>query len=106
MEKYKLEKGIFGFLDGQGFSIHDMRDLLTRYALTKNILRPKNKRTKWYVFISELAQDNFIEFLKFYKENNKHTKNCKKSKLHSYNEWYDECNSDGSFAYNEIAKDF
>lgn len=100
MEKYKLQQGIFNFLNNKGYSIHDMRFLLTGYALTKGIKRPTRRTSKWYVRISELAQENFSEFSKYYYKQNKLTKN------QSYDEWFEESSFDGSFAYNGVTDDF
>lgn len=79
-----------------------MRRILSLYALEiHNVKRPKKARAEWYLVISELAQKDFSVFKKVY---NKH-KEFKKP-IQTYNDWYDQCSMDGSFAYNGVANDF
>ncbi len=102
MEKIKINRGVFNFLSKQGCSIHDMRRLLSLYALeVHSIKRPKRVSGEWYLIISELAQQDFASFKRIYNKN----KIIRKPVM-SYNNWYDECSMDGSFAYNGVADDF
>jgi len=102
MEKMKIDSGVFSFLANRGLKLCAMRRILTLYAADiHGIKRPRRVKAEWYVIISELAQKDFAVFKKSY---NKHKENKKANK--SYNDWYDECSMDGSFAYNGVADDF
>ncbi len=98
---YKLNSGIFNFLNKQGLSIHEMRRIISLYALSIGIKRPKKARLEWYSKITELAQNDFVNFKKIYNKN----KEIKK-KIRTYDDWYQECSFDGSFAYNGVADVF
>lgn len=102
MEKMKLDSGVFSFLSNRGCSIHEMRRILALYALeVHDIKKPKRIKPEWYVIISELAQQDFVSFKHVY---NKHK--LKNTTIRTYNDWYDECSIDGTFAYNGVADDF
>jgi hypothetical protein len=102
MEKIKINSGIFSFLADRGLKLCDMRRLLSLYALEiHSIKRPRKVKAEWYVIISELAQEDFASFKRIY---NKHK--IIRKPIKSYNDWYDECSMDGSFAYNGVADDF
>lgn len=102
MKKIKINSGVFSFLSNHGCSIHDMRRLLSLYALeVHSIKRPKRVDADWYLIISELAQQDFASFKRIYNKN----KIIRKPVM-SYNDWYDECSMDGTFAYNGVADDF
>ncbi len=77
--------------------------ILTMYAETRQMSRPKKKRLEWYATISKLAAQDFATFKRLY---NKNKKNLPYSYRQSYDEWWDECNTDGSFAYNNASDDF
>lgn len=98
----KLEGGIFNYLFNLGYNIHEQRKVLQEYASTIGISRPRKNRIKWYSDISFKAQEDFKSFKVFFKQNN----HKKKRKQDRYQDWYDECSSDGSFAYNGVADDF
>lgn len=102
MNKHKIQKGIFSFLNGRNLSIHEMRSVLNMYANSIGEKRPRNHRLEWYVKISNLANTDFTNFNKIYNEN-KTTFNKSNS---SYDEWYQESSMDGTFAYNGVADDF
>lgn len=99
--KPKINKGIFSFLNNQGLTVHEMRRIIALYGLSINIKRPKKARFEWYENISNLAQEDFVNFKKIYNKN----KEIKK-KINSYEDYWQECNLDGSFAYNGITEDF
>lgn len=101
MEKIKINNGVFSFLSKQKCSIHDMRRILSLYALSIDIKRPRKVKAEWYLNISNLAQNDFKNFKKIYNTNKIVTNYIK-----SYDDWYDTCNLDGSFAYNGVADDF
>jgi hypothetical protein len=102
MEKVKIDNGVFRFLDSRGLKLCDMRRILSLYAIeVHSIKRPRNVTGEWYLIISELAQQDFVSFKRIY---NKHK--IIKKPIQSYNDWYDECSIDGSFAYNGVADDF
>ena len=98
---FKLNSGIFSFLNRQGLSIHEMRRIISLYALSIEIKRPKKARLEWYSKITDLAQKDFSNFKKVYNKN----KEIKKQ-IRTYDDWYQECSFDGSFAYNGVADDF
>lgn len=98
---FKLNSGVFSFLNRQGLSIHEMRRIISLYALSIEIKRPKKTRLKWYSKITNLAQKDFANFKKVYNKN----KEIKKQ-VRTYDDWYQECSFDGSFAYNGVADDF
>lgn len=101
-EMLKMNKGIFHFLAKNNLNIGEKRRMLHMYGKFKGLERPKktNKRNAWYVEVSNLAQENFTEFKKVF---NKHKPRIKKQ---SYDDWWDECNTDGTFAYNGVTEDF
>ena len=101
MEEHKIDKGIFNFLIKRGAGMSEMRRILALYALSKGHKRPKKNKFKWYSEMSTLAQTNFTEFKKFYNKNK-----LTFVRSQSYDEWYEECSMDGSFAYNGSADDF
>lgn len=101
IEQPKLHKGIFCFLSNRGHILPDMQKMLRIYALTLDKTRPKKNRLKWYSEISVLASNDFANFKKLYNKNKKSF-----SVYESYEDWYDRCNMDGSFAYNGIADTF
>lgn len=96
-----INKGIFCFLNKHGLSIHEMRRIIFLYALSIQIKRPKKSRLEWYSEISNLAQKDFLNFKKIFNQN----KNIKQKTL-SYDEFYEECNLNGYFAYNGVADNF
>ena len=98
---FKLNSGVFSFLNRQGLSIHEMRRIISLYALSIEIKRPKKARLEWYSKITDLAQKDFANFKKVYNKN----KEIKKQ-IRTYDDWYQECSFDGSFAYNGVADDF
>ena len=98
---FKLNSGVFSFLNRQGLSIHEMRRIISLYALSINIKRPKKARLEWYSKITDLAQEDFANFKKVFNKN----KEIKKQ-IRTYDDWYQECSFDGSFAYNGVADDF
>ena len=102
MEKIKLHPGVFSFLANRGLSLSEMRRILSIYSLeVHNIKRPRKVKAEFYVITSELAQQDFKTFKKCF---NKHKE--RKSPIKTYNDWYDECSIDGTFAYNGVADDF
>lgn len=102
MEKIRINNGVFCFLSKQGCSIHSMRRILSLYALEiHSIKRPRKVNAEWYLIISDLAQDDFVSFKRIYNKNK-----IIRKPIQSYNDWYDECSMDGSFAYNGVADDF
>jgi hypothetical protein len=50
-----------------------------------------------------LGAKDFVEFKKLY---NKNKKQLSYDYRQTYDEWWDECNTDGSFAYNNVTDDF
>ncbi len=103
MEKPKIDKGVFSFLAHRGLNIHQMRSVLSLYAKSKDIIRPKKARFEWYSDISIQAQTDFKEFKKAY---NLYKVKYNFTKVETYEEWYDRCSLDGSFAYNEVTDNF
>jgi hypothetical protein len=102
MEKMKIDSGVFSFLANRGLKLCDMRRILSLYALDiHGIKRPRKVKAEWYVIISELAQQDFATFKRIY---NKHKE--RRAPIKTYNDWYDECSIDGTFAYNGVADDF
>lgn len=101
MEKIKINNGVFYFLSKQKCSIHDMRRILSLYGLSINIKRPRRVKAEWYLNISNLAQNDFRNFKKVYNANKVLTNH-----VQTYDDWYDTCNLDGTFAYNGVADDF
>ena len=101
MEKIRINNGIFNFLDKQKCSIHDMRRILSLYGLSIGIKRPNRVKAEWYLIMSNLAQKDFKNFKKLY-----NITKVKTNHIHSYDDWYDICNLDGTFAYNGVADDF
>jgi hypothetical protein len=101
-EKPKLQAGIFSFLYQRGCKMCEMRRILSLYALEKGIKRPKKGKDEWYVGISNLASENFKEFKKSYNKN----KDSNITPPKTYDEWWNECNLDGTFAYNGCTDDF
>ena len=102
-EDQKLQKGIYSFLKKQRLSVAGMHQILLIYAQSKEMVRPKKNRLKWYAEISHLANSDFPAFKSLY---NKNKKNLSYDYSRSYDDWWDECNTDGSFAYNNAADDF
>lgn len=100
-EKIKINKGVFSFLAKQGLSISSMRHVITLYALTKDNKPPKKNRAQWYADVSEEIQGDFKAFKKVF---NKHRESIPQHQ--TYDEWWNECNLDGSFAYNGVTGDF
>ena len=98
---HKINKGIWIFLDKQGLSIHSMRRIISLYALSIDIKRPKKARLEWYSKITDLAQEDFSNFKKVYNKNKEIRK-----QVRTYDDWYQECSFDGSFAYNGVTEDF
>lgn len=98
---FKLNSGVFSFLNKQGLSIREMRRIISLYALSIEIKRPKKARLEWYSKITDLAQKDFANFKKVYNKN----KEIKKQ-IRTYDDYYQECSFDGSFAYNGVADDF
>jgi endoglucanase Acf2 len=78
-----------------------MRRILSLYGLSINIKRPRRVKAEWYLNISNLAQQDFKNFKKVYNANKVITNH-----VQSYDDWYDTCNLDGTFAYNGVANDF
>jgi hypothetical protein len=102
-ENQKLQRGIYSFLTKQRLSVVGMRQVITLYAKTKGVERPKEKRLEWYAKISMLAQHDFQAFKKVY---NKNKKDLSYDNSESYDDWWNECNLDGSFSYNGVTDDF
>ncbi len=102
-ENQKLQRGIYSFLTKQGLSVAGMRQVITLYAATKDMKRPKAKRMEWYAEISHLANNDFAAFKKVY---NKNKKDLSYDNSQSYDDWWNECNTDGTFAYNGVTEDF
>lgn len=100
MEDTLLNRGIFKFLSNRGCSIHEMRRILSLYGKAIGQNRPKRARISWYCLISEKAQEDFVNFKKIY------NKNKPKKIFQAYEDWWDDCNLDGTFAYNGITDDF
>lgn len=100
-EKIKINKGIFNFLMKQHLHISTMRHVLKEYALTKDKKPPKKNRNQWYADISEEAQTDFKGFKKVFNK----LKDTIPQHL-TYDEWWNECNLDGTFAYNNSSDDF
>jgi hypothetical protein len=100
-ENQKLQKGIYSFLNKKGIAMSGMRYVLVQYALTRELKKPKKKTLEWYATISNLAQQDFAAFKKVYNK-------CKGNVKHyqTYDDWWDECNTDGSFAYSGVTEDF
>lgn len=98
-----LQRGIFSFLNKQGLSVTGMRQVLYLYGQTKDMQRPKKFRLEWYAEVSQVAQGDFQAFKKVY---NKNKDKLSYSNSRSYDEWWQECNMDGSFAYNGVTEDF
>jgi hypothetical protein len=80
-----------------------MRRLISLYALEIGMKRPKKGKEKWYVEISNIASENFKEFKKSY---NKNKDNKIAHGPRTYDDWWNECNLDGTFAYNGCTEDF
>ena len=99
MELPKLHKGVFSFLTRNGYDIHQMRKILFLYAEYKGKKKPKKGRVHWYVAISNDAASDFKDFKRFFNAN-------KFPRKASYDEWWQESNMDGSFAYNGVTEDF
>ncbi len=102
-ENQKLQKGIYSFLTRQRLSVSGMHQVLKLYAESREMSRPKKNRLEWYSTISHLAQADFKTFKRIY---NKNKKNLSYNNSQSYEDWWDECNTDGSFAYNGVTEDF
>jgi hypothetical protein len=102
-EDQKIQRGIFSFLTKQALSIAGMHQILMIYAQSKDMIRPKKNRLKWYSEVSHLANNDFPAFKSLY---NKNKKNLSYDNSQSYNDWWNECNLDGSFAYNGVTEDF
>jgi hypothetical protein len=100
-EDQKIQKGIYSFLSRKGIAMSGMRYVLTQYALSKDEKKPKKNKLEWYAKISNLAQQDFVGFKKVYNK-------CKNKVVHyqAYEDWWGECNTDGSFAYNGVTEDF
>lgn len=98
---FKLNSGVFSFLNKQGLSIHEMRRIISLYALSIGIKRPKKARLEWYSKITELAQEDFSNFKKVFNKNKE-----RKKKINTYDDWFQECSFDGSFAYSGVTDDF
>lgn len=98
-----IQRGIFSFMSKQGLSISSMRHVLTLYASTKDMTKPKSKKLEWYAEVSKVAQKDFLAFKKVY---NKNKKDLTYTNSQSYGDWWNECNLDGSFAYNNASDDF
>ncbi len=96
-----IQRGIFSFLSKQGLSVSGMRQVITLYAQTRDMKRPKAKRLEWYADVSKLANKDFPAFKKVYNKNKKNL-----SYYESYDDWWNECNLDGSFAYNGVTSNF
>lgn len=102
MDKLKLNTKTFSFLANRGLKLPEMRRILSLYAQeVHNIKRPRKVKAEWYVIISELVQEDFASFKKVF---NKHK--TRKKTVSTYEDWYDTCSFDGSFAYNGVADDF
>lgn len=102
--EYKLDKGIFSFLAMRSHHLQTMYRILTQYAGTLEMSRPKKNRLRWYTQVSELAQMNFSEFKKFYNKNKQDFPVFDPNS--SYEDEWQESNLDGSFAYNGVTEDF
>ena len=102
MNTFRINNGIYAFLSRQRLDVKGMKQVLEAYAKSINNPKPsgKNKNT-WYAEISESAQGNFKAFKKVF---NKAEKNI--PRRDSYADWWNECNLDGSFAYNGVTDDF
>lgn len=101
VDQPKINRGIYSFLSARGHDISTMNVVLTLYAQTIDMKRPKKNRRQWYADVSKLAQKNFKDFKKVYFDNKK---NLVVSQ--SYEDWWQESNMDGSFAYNGVTDDF
>lgn len=102
-KKFKINKGIFVFLNKQNLTFSSMRKVLIAFATSKGIEIPQNRSNQWFSEISDQAQNNFKDFKQVFNS----TPSLKyKNQSSDYNDWYDQCNSDGSFAYNGVADDF
>lgn len=101
--KIRLHVGIHSFLRKQSLTKKSIYDILSNYAQSKEIERPKHPGKDWFLNISNIASENFKEFKKFY---NKNKKDLSYSYHQSYDDWWQECNLDGSFAYNNASDDF
>ena len=98
---FKLNSGVFSFLNKQGLSIHEMRRIISLYALSIDIKRTKKARLEWYAKITDLAQEDFANFKKVFNKNK-----VIKKQVRTYDDSYQEFSFDGSFAYNGVADDF
>lgn len=98
---FKLNSGVFSFLNKQGLSIHEMRRIISLYALSIGIKRPKKARLEWYAKITDLAQEDFAKFKKVFNKNK-----VIKKQVRTYDDSYQEFSFDGSFAYNGVADNF
>lgn len=77
-----------------------MRRIISLYALSIGIKRPKKARLEWYAKITDLAQEDFANFKKVFNKNK-----VIKKQVRTYDDWYQEFSFDGSFAYNGVADD-
>lgn len=104
MEKIKqpkINRGIYAFLAARNHDISTMNIVLTMYAKTLEKDRPRKNRRQWYADISKLAQSDFKRFKEFYSKNKRNFMISQ-----SYEDWWQESNMDGSFAYNGVTDDF
>ncbi len=102
-EDQKLQRGIYSFLKKQRLSVAGMHKILLIYAQSKEMVRPKKNRLRWYAEVSHLANNDFPAFKSLY---NKNKKDLFYDNSQSYDDWWGECNLDGTFAYNGVTDDF
>jgi hypothetical protein len=102
MNTFRINNGVFAFLSRQSLDIQGMKKVLDLYAESINNPKPTTKnKNAWYAEVSEAAQGEFKAFKKVF---NKAEKNIPRRA--SYDDWWNECNLDGSFAYNGVTDDF
>jgi len=100
----KIDKGVFTFLAKHNLNISEKRRILYLFGKSKGLERPKktSSRHQWYADVSLIAQEDFKEFKKSFNKN----KPTLKRNRQSYDDWWDECNTDGTFAYSGVTDDF
>lgn len=94
----KIQKGIFCYLNNRGLSVSQMRGAIKQfYKVNDQPISHTFDQKQEYVC------NNFSKFKKYIKQTFVISYD---SHMNSYEDWWEERNLDGSFAYNGVTDDF
>jgi|GEM_PF-6499422 len=105
-----IQQGLYNLLViKKGISVEIVKQCLTEYS-DRHINRYNGKPCVDRNFILSCSSyfENFPKFLEIVTEKTgvKFSKRPNRKRKYSYQEWWDQCNTDGTFAYSGVTDDF